>query len=424
MAIRSDALVNNNKKKRPVRIAAIGLGNRTRKYLQYVGGHPDEAVLSMIVEPDQERRREIRHQFGLSAGDCFASVEDFFARKRNVDAVIIGTPDDTHFSIGMSAIEYGYHCLLEKPVAQTEEQCIELTDAARRKGVIVSVCYVLRYHPFYMKLKEIVSNGELGPVISVNHIENVGLDRMTHSYVRGVWGNSEASCPIFLSKCCHDVDVLLWITGKKPKRLYSFGSLNWFRKENAPSGSTERCIDCPVEGECPFSAVDLYDRRRGWIDNFIVRKGETLDERIARELKEGRFGRCVYHCDNDVVDHQTVAVEMEDGTNISITMCAFTHSDKRVTKIECAYGEILADEQSITIDHFRRNKRDFLNFSEIFNQPLHGNSDLKIVADFIKAVSDPDNNQVRCPIEDALESHRVCFKAEESRLSGRMMELR
>lgn len=420
MVIRSGVLVD---KRKQVRIAAIGLGNRTRKYLQYVVSHPEEAVLTMIVEPDIERRNEIRHQFGLSSGDCFDSLDAFFAKKRSVDAVIIGAPDDLHYSICKDAIDYGYHCLLEKPIAQNEEECVELAEAAKKRGVIVCVCYVLRYHPFYMKLKEIVSNEELGPIISVSHIENVGLDRMTHSYVRGFWGNSEAACPIFLSKCCHDVDVLLWITGKKPSRLYSFGSLNWFKERNAPEGSAERCIDCSVEGACPFSAVDLYDRRRGWIDNFIVNEGETLDDRIARELREGPFGKCVYHCNNDVVDHQTVAIEMEDKTDISITMCAFTRSSARMTKIECAYGEIMADEQSITVDHFRRNKKDCLNFSEIFNQPLHGNSDLTIVADFIKAVSDPDNYKVRCPIDEALESHRICFKAEESRLHGRMMEL-
>lgn len=412
------------KERAPIRLAAIGLGNRTRKYLRYVSGHPDEAVLSMIVEIDDERRKEIQRQFGLSSRSCYSSVEDFFSKDRAVDAVIIGTPDDTHYDISMQAIAHGYNCLLEKPIAQTESQCREIKDAAKAKGVIVCVCHVLRYHPFYLKLKEIVSSGELGPIISVNHIENVGLDRMTHSYVRGLWANSETACPIFLSKCCHDVDLLLWITDKTPSKLYSFGSLNWFKKENAPEGSAERCIDCRIEGNCPFSAIDLYERRRDWIDNFIVRKGESLDDRIARELKEGRFGRCVYHCDNNVVDYQTVAMEMADKTNIAITMCALTRYTTRITKICCAFGEIMADEQSITIEHFRRNKKEFMNFSEIFNQPLHGNSDMYIVKDFIDAVKDPENHKVRCSIDEALESHIVCFKAEESRLEGRMIDLR
>ena len=411
------------KKKVPIRLAAIGLGNRTRKYLRYVASHPEEVTLSMIVETDDERRKEIQHKFNLPSRYCFSSTKDFFSKTRTIDAVIIGTPDDTHYDICLSAIDHGYHCLLEKPIAQTEKECRAIKDAASARGVIICVCYVLRYHPFYIKLKEIISDGDLGPIISVNHIENVGLDRMTHSYVRGIWGDSEISCPIFLSKCCHDVDLLLWLTGKKPVRLYSFGSLNWFKKENAPEGSAERCIDCQIETDCPFSAVDLYDRRRDWIDNFIVRKGEIIDDSIARELKEGRFGRCVYHCDNNVVDHQTVALEMADKTNVTITMCAFTRATTRITKICCAYGEILADEQSITIEHFRRNRREFLNFSEIFNQPLHGNSDMYIVADFIKAVSDPENHTVRCSIDEALESHVVCFKAEDSRLDGRMIDL-
>lgn len=412
-----------NKTEGPVRVAAIGLGNRTRKYLRYVEAHPEAGRVSAIVEPNIERLKETKSRYGLSGKDCFSSVDDFFSKPRDIDAVIIGTPDETHYAICIKAIALGYHCLLEKPIAQTANECVEVAQAAEREGVIVCVCYVLRYHPFYQKLKEILDSCELGPVISVSHIENVGLDRMTHSYVRGSFARAEDSSPMFLSKCCHDVDILLWLTGKKVDKVASFGNLNWFKPENAPEGSSDRCVNCSVETDCPYSAVDLYERRRDWISNFIVPKGETIDTVIARELREGRYGRCVYHCDNDVVDHQVVGLTMTDKTNIGISMDAFTRKDLRVTKIECAYGEISADEKTIVATHFRRGKQEIFDFTEIFNRPLHGSADLNIVEDFLEAVSDPENHKVLCPVSDALESHLVCFRAEESRLSDKILPL-
>lgn len=407
----------------PVHLVPVGLGNRTRKYLKYVEAHPEAGLVSAIVEPNPERLKQGRERYGLDAKDCYSSVEAFFSEHRDIDAVIIGTPDATHYDIALKAIAEGYHILLEKPVAETAQGCIEVNEAAARKGVIVCVCYVLRYHPFYIKFKEVLDRGGLGPIISVSHVENVGLDRMTHSYVRGLWSRSDQSSPMFLSKCCHDVDILLWLTGKQAAKVSSFGHLNWFRKENAPAGSAARCIDCGVEGNCPFSAVDLYDRRRDWIGNFIIPEGGTIDDAIAAELREGPLGRCVYRCDNNVVDHQVVALEMTDKTDIGISMDAFTQKDLRMTKIECAFGEIMADEQTLTVTHFRRDTREIFDFSEHFNRPLHGNADLNIVEDFLHAIRDPEHHKVRCPLEEAIESHLICFKAEDSRLQGRIMDM-
>ncbi len=412
-----------NELKKPVRLAAIGLGNRTRKYLSFVEAHPEMGRVSAIVEPDADRLESVRLRYGLDAKDCFATAEEFFSEPRDVDAVIIGSPDATHYPIAKASIAQGYHCLLEKPVAETPEQCIELTRMAEEKGVVVCVCYVLRYHPFYEKLKEIVDSQKYGPVISVSHTENVGVDRMTHCYVRGIFSSTEKSSPMFLSKCCHDVDALLWITGKHVAKISSFGNLCWFKESNAPEGSARRCVDCSVEADCPFSAVDLYRRRRAWTDNFLVPEGDTLEAVVDRELAGGPYGRCVYRCDNNVVDHQTVSMEMTDGTCMGISMDAFNLRDIRTTKIEFAFGELYAAETSITLTDFRTRQEEVLDFSHLASIPFHANADLKIVEDFLLAVADPENRKVRSSISDVLESHLVCFQAEDSRTSGRTLAL-
>lgn len=376
-----------------------------------------------IVEPNPDRMAEIKPLFGVASDDCFSSTDAFFSEKRDVDAVIIGTPDKTHYQIAMDAIRQGYHCLLEKPIATSAKECLEVAEAAKKAGVMVCVCYVLRYHPYYQKIKEVLDSGELGPIISGSHIENVGIDRMTHSYVRGIFSNSKKSTPLILEKCCHDIDMLIWLTNKHVTKVSSFGSLSWFKAENAPEGSSERCINCKVEQDCPFSAVDLYQRRKEWISNFVVPNGETLDDAIAKELREGRYGRCVYHCDNDVADHQTVNLEMSGGVTIGMSIETLTRHDDRATKINCAFGEVYAGGNSVTVTHFRRSREERYNFSETLNMPLHGNADLKIIEDFLQAVRDPENHKLRSPIEEALESHIVCFKIEESRQSGKTIEL-
>lgn len=401
----------------PVSIAAIGVGNRTRKYLQYVTAHPESARLAAIVECDPKRLAEAREEYGLEEGACFRTAEEFFCRKRQVEAVIIGTPDSRHYEQCMAAIARGYHVLLEKPAARTMAQCLEIDRAAERAGVKVAVCYVLRLHPYYLKLREILHSGRLGRLLSMHHTVNVGIDRMTHTYVRGPWGVEEESTSIFLSKCCHDVDILLWLADSRPRRVVSFGALSWFRPENAPAGSSDRCLTCAVEEGCPFSAVDLYRKRKRWTDNFFAWDHQSKEQVIEEELRTGRYGRCVFRCGNDVMDNQTVLFDTLNGVNASIRMVSMTREDSRCLRLNCAYGEVVADDDRITVSYFHKDRKEVYDFEAVNRLPLHGNADLALVEDFLGAVRD-EGRQVKCPLHTAIDSHLLCFKAEESRISG------
>lgn len=406
----------------PVRIVVFGAGNRARKYLEYAERHPDEMKPVAVVEPVEIRRRKTAEQFDIPASACFANGDDFFEARIKADAVIVSTPEDQHFEPAMKAIDLGYHLLLEKPIAQTYEECVAIADNARRKGVIVAVCHVLRFHPYFMKIKEIVDSGELGKIISINHYAEVNLDRMTHGYVRGLWNRSEKGNPMFIAKCCHDMDFLLWLCNSGCAKVSSFGSLRWFRRENAPDGSADRCIRCSVEPECPYSAVDLYRNRRDWIKNFDVQDGETIDDAIERELSEGVHGRCVYHCENNVADHQTVNIEMEDHTTISLTVNAFTLDDHRSTHIKMTHGEIDGDETTLRVRKFRGQEERVYDFSELVKQPFHAGADLNIVEDFVNAIRS-GKDTVKTNIHDSILSHRVCFEIERSRNEGRTITI-
>ncbi len=403
--------------RKPVSIVAIGAGNRTNKYLEYVKRNPDKVKLVGVVELNDIRRRSIATRFGLSDEQCFTDYHAFFQHPALADAVMICTPENMHFEPAMLAIEAGYHILLEKPIAQTLEECVAIGEAAKKKGVLVAVCHVLRHHPYFMKIKELVDSRVLGDIISINHRSAVGVDRSTHGFVRGMWRKEAKTNPMLISKCCHDIDFLLWLTKTRCRKLTSFGSLRWFKRSNAPEGSAERCVDCKIEPRCPFSAIDLYRVRRDWIANFDVPEGKTIDDVIEEQLHQGMYGRCVYCCDNDVVDHQIVSMEMESEVTINFSMDVFTLKDNRETHICLTKGEIDGDETTLRVKRFRGAVEEVYDFSDIVGTPFHAGADLNLIADFVDALLE-GRGGLATSIERSVESHRICYEAERSRREG------
>lgn len=402
-----------------LKIAAIGLGNRTCKYLLYVRDHQDVVKLVAIVEPDSARLEAIREMFGLPHECCFRSYEEFTASQIETDACIIGTPDNLHYPQVLDAMSRGWHVLLEKPMAQTAEQCRKIAEVSKETGMLVSVCYVLRYQPYFIKFRELVQRPQMGKILSVSHTEKIGNDRTAHTYVRGPWNVSEMDTTVFLSKCCHDVDFVLWLIGNDVQAVSSEGSYNTFTKENAPEGAAARCIDCPIEKECRYSAVDVYVRRKDWIKGFVPGPGETRDDAVARALKESRYGRCVYDCPtNDVIDRQVVTLDMKSGVKAEIIMECPTEDDHRSTRVECENAIIYGDERIITVEYRDGREKEVYDYSWTKGMDLHANADLHIVEDFVDAVL-ARRDDVRTSSDQAVVSHVVCFLAEDSRLSGK-----
>lgn len=395
----------------------IGAGNRARKYLEYILSEPSKVRLAGVVESNRLRLEAFaEHCPGLSPERLFTSVDDLFACGKIADAVIVATPDSCHYEHTIRAIRQGYHVLLEKPIAQTEDEAETIAQAAIDAGVKVNVCYVLHFHPYFIQLRELARSGALGEIVAISHSSPVGIDRASHIYVRGSWGRKASSGPLFTSKCCHDIDFLLWLTGSRCHKITSQGSLRWFRAVNAPDGSAARCVDCGVEAGCPYSAVDLYQRRRDWIKNFDVAEGTTIDQAIERELREGAYGRCVYRCDNDVVDRQTVAIETESGVLINITMDVFTVETHRTTRISLTNGEIRGDERGITVTTFRPRSSRYIDFSDTVGAPFHAGADLATVANFIDTIRGADDESAT-DIDSALYSQHVCDAIERARMS-------
>jgi len=412
---------NNN----PITILIIGGGDRGNTYAKYSKLHPEQMKVLGIAEPSESRRQSFAEEYNIPTDNSFSNFQDMLSKNKFADAVIISTPDHLHYEPAMMAIEKGYDILLEKPIANKLEECTALNDLNKKHNRIVGVCHVLRYAPFYVKLKEIIDSGMIGEVLTIEHIEGIGWWHYAHSYVRGNWRDTTASSPMILAKSCHDMDIILWLIGRDCIKISSFGTLSHFKKENAPSGSTERCTDgCKVESECPYSALKLYMdmEKTGWPVNII--SDDLSFEGRMKAMMEGSYGRCVYRCDNNAVDHQVVSLEFEEGETASFTMSAFTEMGRKI-RIMGTMGEVSGDGKIINYANFRNGKNETFDTGAAENDidSGHGGGDYGMLSAFINSVKHQDASLISSTLDVSVQSHQMAFAAEKSRVEGKIIVL-
>ncbi|MFO7615994.1 MAG: Gfo/Idh/MocA family oxidoreductase, partial [Bacteroidales bacterium] len=407
---------------RPLTAVVIGAGNRGNVYASYAKNFPAELKIIGVAEPVVHKRERFAVVYDIPKENCFTSWEYVFDRQRFADAVIITTPDNLHYGPAMAALPLGYDMILEKVIAQTWKECRNILTAAEKHQNIVAVCHVLRYTAYFRKIRELIQEGAIGEVISLQHFEPVENIHMSHSFVRGPWRNSKESNPMILSKSCHDTDIIRWLVGKPCRRVTSFGDLAWFKRANAPAGSPERCTDgCPAEKECPYSSLKVYLRDKQHLGHLNLEKG--TDEEILDRLKSTRYGQCVYKVDNDVVDHQICNFEFDGGVTAAFSMEAMTHYGGRRTRIMGTHGHLFGDEYELQYVNFAKGEVKRWTVAEAKITSGHGGGDYGLVHDFIRASMNRDEGLLTSNIQQSMESHLMGFLAEKSRLSGGKVQL-
>lgn len=416
-------------KKGPIRVAIVGLGGRGKDtYAPCSLRFPEKMQVVAIADPLEEKRAAVAEKYHISEEMCFPTAEALLDADKLADAVFICTQDKMHYSHAMAALKKGYHVLLEKPISPNPRECAHIARTAMECGRHVQVCHVLRYTPFYQEIKRIVDSGRIGEVVTIQAMENVQYWHQAHSYVRGNWAREENASPMILAKSCHDMDILLWLAGKKSRYVSSYGGLYLFRPEKAPTGAAKRCMEgCKVKDSCPYDAEKIYltNKRTGllqgkkWWPVNILNNNPT-EENIRQALREGNYGKCVYYAGNDVVDHQVVNVELEDGVTINFTMSAFTSTGGRTMKIMGTLGDLEADmdENMIRIGVFGEEPCvvDVKELAQDFSG--HGGGDFRMVEELLDDIL--EEKRPGCgltSIDKSVESHYLAMAAEESRLN-------
>lgn len=413
-----------------VTAAIVGLGSRGKDvYAPMSRLFPEKLKITAVADPDPSRVMQMREEYRIEEDRCFGSAEEMLEQPRLADVMIIATQDRQHVRQAVRAMERGYDILLEKPVSPELDECREIVRRAEELKRKVVVCHVLRYTPFYQTVKSLLDAGRIGEVVSVMAVENVGYWHQAHSFVRGSWRDSDTTSPMILQKCCHDMDMLLWLTGKTCESVSSYGDTYLFKKEKAPAGAAHRCTGgCRVKEACPFDAEKIYltdketgvlEGNCGWPANVLTMHPDG--ESVRRALEEGPYGRCVYYCDNNVVDHQVVNMNMTDGSTVSFTMCGFTADCSRYAKLMGTKGQIIADMGANTIEvtPFGKDAEliDVSRMAEDFSG--HGGGDRGLMSAFLDLVTgEQSEDDTISSVERSLESHYIALAAEESRRNG------
>lgn len=407
----------------------LGAGNRGMVYGAYAENFPTDIKIVGVAEPIPFRNDRYAKIHSIPKQNRFNTWEDVFKRPKFADAIIIATPDDLHYGPCMKALAMGYDILLEKPIAPTEQECRDILALAKKTNRIVAVCHVLRYAPYFIKMKELISKGAIGEVVSIQHFEPVEHIHMAHSYVRGNWHDSKKTTPIILAKSCHDLDIIKWVINKPAQKIVAMGDLKWFRKENAPKGSTDRCVTCGVERDCPYSAVKEYAERQTQFLSVldVPDKIPNKKQHILDKLKTSDYGRCVYQMDNDQPDHYVTSIQFGDSVTANFSMEAFTSYHGRRTRVMGSMGDLVGDMTELVHNDFRTRKATKFvpdaHDVKGYEDQGHGGGDMGLVKDFVNAVSQQNAKLLTSTIDESIESHIMGFMAEESRKQGKIMDI-
>lgn len=415
--------------KKPVTAIIVGGGHRSFTYAQLALDDPSALKIVGIADPNPDRRKKAMEMFGFNEEFCFETAQQLAQVPKFADAVINGTMDHQHIETSLPLLEAGYDMLLEKPFAVNIEEMQKLLQTVKKYGNKVMICHVLRYSPFYRSVKEKIRTGVLGDIINIQTSEFVSYHHLSTSYVRGKWGNSDlCKTSMLLAKCCHDIDILMWLMGDNmPATVSSFGSIFQFKPENAPEDAGTRClVDCPLVDTCDFSAKKIYlEHPRRWA-MYVWDALESLDheptlEDKANLLKNGSpYGKCIYKSGNNVVDHQSVLFNFSNGATATHNMVGGTARSTRTIHVVGTRGEMYGDFEGGTL-HLQTIETESptgFKYAEVpldtFSEDTHGGGDIGLIRDFVDYVRDNVQSVACTAIENSVAGHLAVFLADRS----------
>ncbi|KAK2738037.1 hypothetical protein FQN57_007303 [Myotisia sp. PD_48] len=509
----------------PLRFIVLGAGQRGNAYARPVTSTTD-AIIYAVAEPSTSVRKRFGQKYiwqdsTPTAGQEFDSWRSWLEWEKDrrakvvdspssvaagvgVDGVFICTLDETHLEIIQAIAPLNLHILCEKPLATSLDDILTASKAVMDASPtsplpsrIFSIGHVLRYSPHNMLLRKLLlSDRIIGEIVSIEHTEPVGWSHFSHSYVRGNWRReTPRGDGSLLTKCCHDIDFILWLLcspppgasldhpAHLPRTITSSGMITQFNKANKPAkaGEATNCLTCPIERECIYSSVNIYNDNclaKGSVEFPVrnvcpdiedilatlgpVRAKNSLLETLSKDYNSEElsadeiashpwYGRCVWESDNNVCDDQFVTIAwaadpISEGNGASplhgrgakvatLHMAAPTEAQcVRRGRIYGTLGEITYNSETIDVYYFGTGEK-----SQIYVPPpppeekeSHGGGDYGLAGAFVRAVDAVENQgwsvkkaQVEilgCTLEEAIRSHAVVFAAEEARRNEQVIQ--
>ena len=417
----------------------MGAGHRSRCYASYSFEFPDRLQIVAVADPVKLRRDQVAAEFGLDRARCFSDAEDLAGKGKLADFAINGTMDHQHVETTLPLLEAGYDVLLEKPFATGVEELWALVKTARACKRNVAICHVLRYTPFYRAIRQRVVDGLIGDIINIQAVEHVSYHHVAVGFVRGKWNRKDyCGSTMLMAKSCHDLDLIAWMkSGVRPTHVSSFGGNYQFRPERAPEGAGERCVvDCPIEETCLYSArkhyLDHPDRWSFYVwDSIEHLENPTIEDKLE-SLKTSPYGRCAWKCDNDAVDHQSVAIRFEDGATATLNMIGGSARPGRYIHLVGTRGEICGWINDNRFSVYHIDPRPGKEYAEEVVDVTaegdasgafggHAGGDLRLVDDFLKVLEGEPPSLSSTDLEDSIAGHLLGFYADLSMERGEVL---
>lgn len=410
----------------------VGAGRRAMTYAEEALRAPQNLKIVGVADVDAYRREKVMQMYGVAPEHCFDSAEALAKVPKFADVIINGTMDADHVRTSVPLLKLGYDMLLEKPFAVNEAEMNELLSVVREHKNRVMICHVLRYSPFYRSIKEHILSGEIGEITTIRTAENVSYHHVSSSYVRGKWANyDECKTTMLLAKCCHDVDIMMWLMGDtKPDLISSFGSVYQFKPSKAPENAGTKClVDCPLVDSCVYSTKRIYLEHPARWANYVWadfdKPDATYEEKVSFLTGDSSFAKCIYKCDNNIVDHQSVLVEFENGAIGTHSLSSGTPTSGRTIDIEGTMGSIrgVFEDEKFTIRTIcpEADKGYLERTIDVSSEAMgdaHGGGDERLVRDFIAFVRGEEPSVSCTDIFDSVAGHRSVFLADRSRENG------
>ena len=411
-----------------IQVAIIGAGNRGGLFGELMQERKDEFEIAAVCDIEPKQLVKCKLRMHLTDEQLFSDEKTFFEKKRG-DLMVVATYDRDHVRQCIAALKLGYDVLLEKPISDSREELRELIAVQKETGRKVIVCHELRYGAGYVKAKELLQEGVIGQLLTIDAMERVVYWHQAQAYVRIQSAYNELTHPTILAKCSHDLDLIQSYAGAPCETVSSIGGLSYFRESQAPKDSTEYCLDCPHVDTCPYSAKKVYIERWHalgepdfiWPFNKVSLKVPTTEEDLYEGLRTTYFGKCVFHCHNEayehVVDHQLVQMQFANGVQAVLKMVFASTSGRRINFFG-TLGEILLDERTDTIEVRLYGKEpEIIPLNTLVERGHnHGGGDNILVSRLYGILT--DQTPVLTSLTESAESHLMGISAEESRLNG------
>ena len=297
-----------------IRVAVVGIGGRGSWAARRLAEHAGYDLVA-LCDTNRWKLEHFLSTEGLDGVMASTSIHQCL-RDAEVDAVVVTTHDGAHADVAVPALEAGKFVFVEKPLDITAQGCRAIVEADRAAGGRASVGMNLRLAPTYATVKRLVDAGAVGRVLTIQADEFYDGGR---TYFRR-WNRLRAfGGGLWITKACHDFDLLYWLAAAPPLAVAAFAELTHYRpRDDAPL----HCADCDRKLDCydGFYAI----KRRANV------QGKLLAE-VAADHGAPRPDLCLFNSDKDTFDHGIATVRFERGIVATYTCNVVAgFSDRRI----------------------------------------------------------------------------------------------